>query len=108
VNRRYSTIEDRIIANSVLDPESECWIWIGRRDRNGYGKINVRDGRKHVTAWAHRVAYEAFVGPIPKRMSVDHTCACAACVNPAHLRLLTISANTADRNVRWAKQKRAA
>lgn len=45
---------------------------------------------------AHRVAYQALVGPIPAGMTVDHTCHNRICCNPAHLRLLTNAENARD------------
>nr|WP_275792666.1 HNH endonuclease signature motif containing protein [Prescottella equi] len=44
---------------------------------------------------AHRCAYESFVGPIPDGMTVDHTCFKPACINPDHLRILSLSSNAA-------------
>ena len=38
--------------------------------------------------------YEREVGPIPAGYHVDHICFQPACVNPAHLRLLTAEENS--------------
>lgn len=67
-----------------------CWLWIGRRDRYGYGKFRV-DG---VERTAHRVVYEHLVGPVPDDLELDHLCRIRLCVNPAHLEPVTHLENT--------------
>lgn len=37
--------------------------------------------------------YEAFVGPIPDGLQIDHLCRVRHCVNPAHLEPVTIAEN---------------
>lgn len=70
-------------------PESvpgQCWLWMGSRDRKGYGQLwNKR---------AHRLSYEALVGPIPEGLQIDHLCRNPPCVNPAHLEAVTSRENT--------------
>jgi len=66
-----------------------CWLWCGGLDSRGYGQLGV-DG---VTLRAHRVAYEAYVGPIPEGLELDHLCRERRCVNPDHLEPVTRSVN---------------
>jgi HNH endonuclease len=73
-----------------------CWEFTGWRNARGYGKLSV-GGRSF---WAHRLAYEVFIGPIPPRMTVDHVCANTACVNPDHLALCSRGENTHRATVR--------
>lgn len=83
-------ILDRIIPVLVLAPLGECWVWTGRQNRNGYGRLHYQGDEK----MAHRVAYEVFTGPIPEGMLLDHRCRTRCCVNPAHLEPVTHSVNT--------------
>jgi hypothetical protein len=67
-----------------IDPNG-CWIWLGYIDPEGYGR--------HAQGYAHRRSYEAANGPIPKGMHTDHLCRVKACVNPAHLEVVTPKEN---------------
>lgn len=75
---------------------NDCWLWPLSTTKTGYGQLGwqVSGRRSHVLA--HRVAYALYCGPIPDGMTVDHLCRTRACVNPAHLRLLTNAANARD------------
>lgn len=68
-----------------------CWMWTGRHDRDGYGRIPwQRVGRPGQSLYgAHRVMYEMEVGPIPAGLMLDHLCVHPPCVNPAHLEPVT-------------------
>lgn len=100
--QRYGSMEARLIANSVMDPTSECWWWMGKRSkRNGGredGRISLRIDGKHVSRRAHRVSHEEFNGPIPDGWEVDHTCRNTLCINPAHLEAVTSEENIARRD----------
>lgn len=79
----------RLVLRVERDP-SGCWLWRGVTTHDGYGRIYVaRVDGKQVQRMAHRVAYEAFIGPIPPSLTLDHLCRVRACVNPAHLEPVT-------------------
>lgn len=74
------------------DPNS-CWLWTGRCNENGYGRIHVH-GRGLVGA--HRWSYEHHLGAIPVGMHVLHRCDVRNCVRPDHLFLGTHADNMRD------------
>lgn len=99
---KYATIEDRLLYNSFLNPFTGCWEWLGRYLADGYGRLDVRRGGKHVSLLAHRVSYEVFVGCISLGNDVDHTCPFPLrhCINPAHLRLAPYKEHRLDAMLR--------
>ena len=80
---RAVAAHERVLRRTERPSEDECWLWQGALTERGYGVIQL--GRGRGTAKAHRVVYEALVGPIPEGMTLDHLCFNPACVNPAHL-----------------------
>ncbi len=66
-----------------------CWLWLGAINSDGYPVL--WDGKR--LTYAHRIAYEMVVGPIPDGFDVDHTCYTRSCVNPAHLDAVTHKVN---------------
>lgn len=73
--------------------DSGCWIWIGSKDRHGYGQIRV-NGR---LSYAHRVSFEMYHSPITDGQLIDHLCFTPACVNPSHLRAVSRRENNEHR-----------
>jgi hypothetical protein len=69
----------------------ECWPWLAGKS-HGYGVISA-GGRYGRRLPAHRVAYEALVGPIPPGLVIDHLCRNTACCNPAHMEPVTAGEN---------------
>jgi hypothetical protein len=84
-------LSDRFWAKCALEPDTGCWIWSGSVDGNGYGHIRIQ--RRLLKT--HRVAYEAFVGPIADGLEIDHfECSRRRCCNPSHLRAVSHRENS--------------
>lgn len=71
-----------------------CWPWMGRRDADGYGRID--DPILGQPVMAHRVAYANENGPIPAGLWILHRCDNPPCCNPAHHFPGTVADNNAD------------
>ena len=78
------------------DRSGECWLWTRGVTAAGYGRFMLGG----YDLYAHRAAYEAYVGPIPEGQLILHSCDTPACVNPAHLRPGTQQDNMRDRDLR--------
>lgn len=66
---------------SRVDVTTGCWLWAGGKNNKGYGRYGP--------AFAHRIAYELLVGPIPEGLELDHLCRTPLCVRPDHLEPVT-------------------
>lgn len=71
----------------------DCWPWLGAKHSHGYGQLVISGKR----LYAHRVAYELSIGPIPEGYEIDHVkvrgCHKRSCCNPAHLEAVTPEEN---------------
>jgi HNH endonuclease len=72
-----------------------CWIWTGKRNRQGYGRA-YSGGEFGYEIAAHRLAWELTNGPIPPGLCVLHRCDNPSCVNPDHLWLGSQADNVRD------------
>jgi hypothetical protein len=82
------------ISRRIAPSASGCWEWLGAHDRHGYGTTTACDRK----VGAHRVVYEALVGPIPAGLVIDHLCRNRGCVNPSHMEPVTDRVNK-DRGI---------
>lgn len=91
-NERFWSRVDKHGPIPMARPElGPCWLWIGFRQREGYGRFSPEKTR---TCLAHRWSYEHANGPIPNGLEIDHLCRNPPCVNPKHLEPVTERVNT--------------
>ena len=76
--------------------DAECWEWLAYRNKNGYGRMHVKN-KMYLT---HRVAWFIHNGEIPDGLLVCHACDNPGCVNPLHMFLGTKKDNANDRDIK--------
>ena len=94
------------IAKHVTLGESGCHLWMGSKDRKGYGRIFVGSGKS--PAFTHRASWALFNGEIPDGLCVLHRCDVPSCCNPEHLFLGTVADNNADMDSKGRARRGAA
>jgi hypothetical protein len=117
---RYGQIKVRFGGKNVSPPEhrfwkrvnmqgpahpvlgSKCWLWLGRRNKDGYGKF--RPARGAAPGLAHRYSWLLHCGEIPDGLCVLYRCDNPGCVRPDHLFTGTQQDNVVDM---MAKGRRA-
>jgi len=90
---------------TLIEKTDTCWIWQGPKDKDGYGRYNMKPTRYG----AHRLAYLWTKGDIPAGYVVMHSCDNPGCVNPDHLSVGTQIDNIKDmdskgRRVVWNRK----
>lgn len=76
----------------------KCWVWIGKIDAYGYGKLTSGSPRtRYIEVFAHRFSFELEFGlGSAETECVLHRCDIRRCVNPSHLFLGSRQDNTQD------------
>jgi hypothetical protein len=88
---RFLGVEDCL---ARTDRSTDCWIWTGSVDANGYGRLSRHPRR--VERYLHRLVFAQANGPIPPGLFVCHHCDTPPCIRLAHLFLGTTQDNMAD------------
>lgn len=79
--------------NKIKLGNNGCWLWCGEiPPLHGYGVFYINKKQYK----AHRISYDYFFGIKDLRKVIDHVCMNKACVNPFHLREVTIKANVME------------
>jgi hypothetical protein len=82
----FRPLAERFWEKVKIGAPTECWLWEGNRQNQGYGLI-FKEGRQLLP---HRVAWELAYGqPPPAGLELDHLCRVRLCVNPNHLEPVT-------------------
>lgn len=83
---------DKFWDKILPEPNSGCWLWIGKINSKGYGRHQF-GGRQGKEVQAHRFSYELNCASIPDGLDLDHLCRVRCCVNPTHLEPVTRQVN---------------
>lgn len=104
-SRKPVPVAERFWAQvSDVSDWDHCFLWQGAFNTYGYGVI---DGGGRRQRFAHRLAYELYVGPIPDGLTIDHLCSTPACVNPKHLETTPNAENSRRRHrrLKWLREE---
>ena len=99
--RRFipAEVAERAYTNVTHD-ENGCWISNFTTAGVGYSHISHRDPttKKDMTFLGHRASWTHVHGQIRDGYTIDHQCYTRACVNPDHLREISLAENSRRRN----------
>jgi hypothetical protein len=97
LTERWHETLQRIMSNVDIT-EDGCWLWKGGTSGDGRGGGYARMSLNGSTVAVHRVMYTHFNGYIPGKKQIDHVCRNRACVNPAHLEMVSHKENQKRRD----------
>ena len=87
LDERFAERVDKTPGNG---PNGDCWLWTGAKNWAGYGLFTS----DKECAVAHRRAWKQSGRELPIWPNVlDHKCRVRGCVNPEHLRVITVKEN---------------
>jgi hypothetical protein len=95
---------ESFLSRIKINKESECWEWAGAFSTQRYGQFYI----KSKAFYAHRISFSIFKKEkLSTDLMVDHVCMNRKCVNPDHLRQVTLEQNLVENsNTCCAKNKR--
>ena len=84
------TLNEARFWSQVEKIEGGCWLWRGGLSPQGYGLYSVKiAGRGWIARRTHRIVIELAGIEIPRGYEVDHLCLSRACLNRAHLEIVS-------------------
>jgi len=92
MSRDVNKLVGRIVRKVKVQHPSLCWVWQGKPDPTGYGRMALGGGQ---TARVHRVMAKAMGMELTGKV-VMHICDNKLCVNPTHLKAVTHEENMRD------------
>jgi hypothetical protein len=88
--RRVTDLEAQVIEKLIVGHPGGHWSVGAKTNNAGYHVISIGHTER---AYAHRVVWELWRGPIPDGLDIDHLCRTTWCCNPSHLEPVTRSEN---------------
>ncbi|MGH7182638.1 MAG: HNH endonuclease signature motif containing protein [Nitrospiraceae bacterium] len=83
-----------------VEKSRKCWIWVGARNRQGYGIVGELSFTSKLTheTLAHRVAWVIYTHQyVPDGLIIMHSCDNPPCISPFHLSVGSNADNMADK-----------
>lgn len=99
---RLSKPVERIWGQIDVRGPNECWPWIGKPHKSGYGHM-LAFGK---VQYAHRIVFILTHGDVSDDLMVLHNCDNRLCCNPNHLRLGTHQDNMDDMKTRDGRKRK--
>jgi hypothetical protein len=90
------------ILEKAVGLSNGCLEYTGSCSIHGYGQTSIGKNTLH----AHRVIYERLIGPVGRKLVIDHLCRNRLCVNVYHLESVTCRENLMRGDTLAAKNAR--
>lgn len=92
----------KFLSLARVNQESQCWDFV-KFSKSGYGYFRYKGRNIN----AHRVSYALFYGKAKKNLVIDHICMNKRCVNPDHLREVSVAINNVENSVSATAKNKA-